>query len=289
MKAGAFSYCRPTTVDDVLKLLQEHGYGARILAGGQSLVPMLNMRLVRPEIIIDIGAVEGLGRLRVTETGIAAGACVTYRQLEDAALVSERAPLMSAVLRHVGDIQVRNCGTIGGSLAQGEPTAEVPLACLVLGATVVAASARGTRAIPMSELLLGPYETDLEPDELIVEVDLPSGGNRVAFAEATRRHNDFAIVSAAATASIADDGSIVDLRIGFGGVADTAILAPTAAQALIGQHPTPERIQAAVDACMDEIDPSSDARSSADYRRHLAGQYLRKLIDQLLPRLEAVA
>jgi carbon-monoxide dehydrogenase medium subunit len=153
----------------------------------------------------------------------------------------------------------------------------------------VAASARGTRAIPTSELLLGHYETDLEPDELIVEVDLPHGGNRIAFAEATRRHNDFAIVSAAATASIAADGSVVDLRVGFGGVADTAILAPAAAQALIGQHPTPERIQAAVDACMNEIDPSSDARSSADYRRHLAGQYLRKLIDQLLPRLEAVA
>jgi CO/xanthine dehydrogenase FAD-binding subunit len=289
MKAGAFSFCRPTTVEDVLELLAEHGHAARLLAGGQSLVPMLNMRLVRPEVVIDLGAVRGLDRLCPAGTGIRAGARVTYRQLEGSALVRGRVPLLSTVLRYVGDIQVRCRGTIGGSLAQGEPTAELPLACLVLGATVTAASARGTRAIPMPELLFAPYATDLEPDELITEVQVPAGGDRVAFAEATRRHNDFAVVSAAATASIAGDGSIADLSIGFGGVADTPILVPAAARALIGHRPDPEPIQLAVDACMEEIDPSSDARASADYRRHLAGQYLRKIIDQLTPRMKAAA
>jgi CO/xanthine dehydrogenase FAD-binding subunit len=281
MKAATFAYRRPADLPEALGLLSEHQGSARVLAGGQSFLPMLNMRLVRPDLVVDIGGLAELRGLRPAGDGIVAGALVTYRELGRSALVRERCPLLAHVTRYVGDPQVRNRGTIGGSLAQGEPTAELPLACLVLGAAVVAASTRGTRTIPMPDLLAGPYETALEPDELLTEVHLPASQERFAFAEATRRHNDFAIVSAAAVGTVTGDGAITGLTLGFGGVADTVILAPETARVLTSRRPEHDVIDEAIAACMAEIDPGGDIRSSAGYRRHLAGEYLRRVIDGL--------
>jgi aerobic carbon-monoxide dehydrogenase medium subunit len=279
MKAAAFAYRRPADLPEALELLSAGN--ARVLAGGQSFLPMLNMRLVRPELVVDIGGLPELRGLRAAGDGIVAGALVTYRELGASVLVRERCPLLAHVTRYVGDPQVRNRGTIGGSLAQGEPTAEIPLACLVLGATAVAASTRGTRTIAVGDLLAGPYETVLEPEELITEVHVPPSQDRFAFAEATRRHNDFAIVSAAAVGTVAGDGSFTDLTLGFGGVADTVILAPETARILTGRRPEPGLVDQAVAACRAEIDPGDDIRSSAAYRRHLAGEYLRRVIGGL--------
>lgn len=279
MKAAAFAYRRPASLDEALRLLSAGD--ARVLAGGQSFVPMLNMRLVRPELVVDIGGLAELRGLRAAGDGIVAGALVTYRELGASALVRERCPLLAHVTRYVGDPQVRNRGTVGGSLAQGEPTAELPLACLVLGATVVAASIRGTRTVALGDLLAGPYETVLAPGELITEVRVPASPGRFAFAEATRRHNDFAIVSTAAVAAVAGDGALTHLTLGFGGVADTVILAPDTARLLTGRRPDPGLIDQAIAACRAEIDPAGDIRSSAAYRRHLAGEYLRRVIGQL--------
>jgi CO/xanthine dehydrogenase FAD-binding subunit len=156
----------------------------------------------------------------------------------------------------------------------------------VLGATVVVKSVLGGRRIPMGELLTGPYETALQPDELITEVFVPERPGRSAFAEATRRHNDFAIVSVAGVASLDAAGSFSDLRLGFGGVADTVVLAPRAAAVLMGQRPEPDAVEAAIETCRGEIDPSSDSRASAEYRRHLAGEYLRRIIQKLTRTVE---
>jgi CO/xanthine dehydrogenase FAD-binding subunit len=209
------------------------------------------------------------------------GALVTYRELERSALIAAQAPLLSQAVRHVGDLQVRNRGTIGGSIAQADPTAELPLACLVLDGRVTVVSVRGSRQVNLADFLLGPYETALADDELVTEVQVSTGPGRSAFAEATRRHNDFAIVSAAAAGVVAADGRIEQLSAGLGGVADTVVVVPGAAAAVTGQRPDEEVLAAAVEICQTEISPMSDIRASADYRRHLAGEYFRRVVLEL--------
>jgi aerobic carbon-monoxide dehydrogenase medium subunit len=209
------------------------------------------------------------------------GALVTYRELERSALIAAKAPLLSQAVRHVGDLQVRNRGTIGGSIAQADPTAELPLACLVLDGRVTVVSVRGSRQVNLTDFLLGPYETALTGDELVTEVQVSTGPGQSAFAEATRRHNDFAIVSAAAAGTVAADGRIEQLSAGLGGVADTVVLVPRAAAAVTGRQPDEEVLAAAVEICQTEISPMSDIRASADYRRHLAGEYFRRVVLEL--------
>jgi CO/xanthine dehydrogenase FAD-binding subunit len=242
---------------------------------------MLNMRLLRPDILLDITELPELRTVREHDGVLSLGALVTYRELERSALIAAKAPLLSQAVRHVGDLQVRNRGTIGGSIAQADPTAELPLACLVLDGRVTVISVRGSRQVNLADFLLGPYETALADDELVTEIQVSTGPGRSAFAEATRRHNDFAIVSAAATGVVAADGRIEQLSAGLGGVADTVVLIPGAAAAVTGQRPDEEVLAAAVEICQTEISPMSDIRASADYRRHLAGEYFRRVVLEL--------
>jgi aerobic carbon-monoxide dehydrogenase medium subunit len=280
MKAAAVAYRRVSTLPEALELLAGDA-DARVLSGGQSLLPMLNMRLLRPDILLDITELPELRTVREHDGVLSLGALVTYRELERSALIAARAPLLSQAVRHVGDLQVRNRGTIGGSIAQADPTAELPLACLVLDGRVTVASVRGARQLKLADFLLGPYETALADDELVTEVQVSTGPWRSAFAEATRRHNDFAIVSAAAAGVVAADGRIEQLSAGLGGVADTVVLIPRAAAAVTGRQPGEEVFAAAVEICQSEISPMSDIRASADYRRHLAGEYFRRVVLEL--------
>ncbi len=280
MKAAAVAYRRVSTLPEALKFLAGDA-DARVLSGGQSLLPMLNMRLLRPDILLDIAGLAELGTVREHDGVLSLGALVTYSELERSALIAAQAPLLSQAVRHVGDLQVRNRGTIGGSIAQADPTAELPLACLVLDGRVTVVSVRGSRQVNLADFLLGPYETALADDELVTEVQVSSGPGRSAFAEATRRHNDFAIVSAAAAGVVAADGRIEQLSAGLGGVADTVVLVPGAAAAVTGQRPDEEVLAAAVEICQTEISPMSDIRASADYRRHLAGEYFRRVVLEL--------
>lgn len=281
MKAAKVSYYRASRLSEVLELLASESE-VRPLAGGQSLVPMLNMRLLRPELLVDLAEVSELRSMRREGDRLALGALITYRELEQSPVVAGAAPLLGKAVRFVGDLQVRNRGTVGGSLAQADPTAELPLACLVLGAEVTLESLRGTRRLALSDFLVGPYETAILPDELVTGVDISARSGRHAFDEATRRHNDFAIVSAAAFGRLAPDGTFSDLTLGFGGVADTVVLAPAAAGLLVDRRPDPDVLEAAVAACQEEISPVSDTRASADYRRHLAGEYLRRVVSRLV-------
>ena len=207
MKAAPFEYLRPATVDEALRLLDEHGGMARVLAGGQSLVPMLHMRLMKPMAVIDVnGLGDELGGVDARGAEVVIGALVRYRELETSAVIAERLPLLQHVVHFVGDRQVRNRGTLGGSLAQSDPTGEMPLACLALGAVVVARSVRGERAIPIEELFAGSYANVLAPDELITAVRFPQTPGHCAFFERGRKHNDFATISVVAAGTPSGDG-----------------------------------------------------------------------------------
>ena len=202
VKPAPLDYLRPASLDDALRLLDEHGDLARPLAGGQSLVPMLHMRLLRPMAVIDLNGLEGeLGGIDARGAEVVVGALVRYAELERSPVVAEHLPLLQHAVRHVGDRQVRNRGTLGGSLAQSDPTGEMPLVCLALDARIVVRSVRGERTIPAQDFFVGAYENALAPDELITQVRFPPAPGHCAFFERGRRHNDFATVSVVAAGS----------------------------------------------------------------------------------------
>lgn len=289
MKPAPFTYHRPTSVSEAVARLAEYDGAARVLAGGQSLVPMLNMRLWRPDAVVDINDLDDLDDIRLDGSQVVLGALVRYATLEREPLVAERLPLLARMVRHVGDRQVRNRGTVGGALAQADPTGELPLACLVMGAVVTATGPRGTRRIPLSELYVGSYATALDLDELLVEVEVPEQPRFVAFREMCRKHNDFAVVSVAATGDRDADGRWRRVRIGLGGVADTPVLATAAAAACEGTALDEADLDAAAEAALEVVDPPSDVRASAEYRKHLAPVYVRRVLTELRAAGEAAA
>ena len=281
MKPAPFGYHRAASVADAVSLLTAYEGSARVIAGGQSLMPMLNMRLLRPDALIDVNGLRELADVRPAGEVTALGALVRYTTIERSPLIAERLGLLPAVVRHVGDRQVRNRGTIGGSLAHGDPTGEIPLACLVLGATVKVTGPSGRREIPVAELYQGPYATVLGPGEVLTEVVFPRSPRFFAFAEQCRRHNDFAVVSVAATGNRAPDGTWDEVRIGLGGVADQPVLAAAAGAAVSGSRLADESIAAAAEAALAVADPPSDVRASAEYRRHLVPVYVRRVLTAL--------
>jgi len=282
MKAAPFSYLRPESVAEALQLLDRHDGAARVLAGGQSLMPMLQMRLMQPAALIDINRLPELATIRAEGPVTVIGALTRYAELERSPIVAERLPLLACAVAYVGDLQVRNRGTLGGSLAQADPTGEMPLACLVLGATVVAASASGTREISMEDFLVGSYATALEPEEMITEVRFPVSPDRFAFLERNRKHNDFAIITVAVAGRRDDDSDgWSDVRIGLGGVHDHPLLAHDAQRLLDGSALEDELIAEAARRAADGVDPPSDIRATAEYRRHLVRVYVRRALTSL--------
>jgi carbon-monoxide dehydrogenase medium subunit len=281
MKPAAFDYVRPGSVEEALRVLDEHAGGARLLAGGQSLVPMLNMRLMQVSALVDINRLPGLADVRAEGPVTVLGSLVRYTAIERSAIVSERLPLLQCMVRSIGDPQVRNRGTLGGSLAQADPTGEMPLACLALDATIIAASVSGTREIAVDDFLESAYATTLEPEEMITEVRFPAAPDSFAFLELGRRHNDFAVLSVAVLGRSGDGGRWSDLRIALGGVGDRAVLAADAARLLEGTTLEDEAIAAAAHAALDVIDPASDVRASAEYRRHLVPIYVTRALAKL--------
>jgi carbon-monoxide dehydrogenase medium subunit len=281
MKAAHFTYHRPASVDEAVAYLDGYGGAARVLAGGQSLVPMMNMRLWRPLALVDINRIPELAEIRAEGDATVLGALVRYATLERAPLVAERLPVLPHVVRHVGDRQVRNRGTVGGSLVQADPTGEFPLACLVLGASVRVVGPEGAREIPVAELYEGSYATVLELEELLTEVVFPAAPAHFAFTEVTRRHNDFAVISVLATGDRDTGGRWRALRVGLGGIADTPVLAEATAAALDGTDLSDAVIAEAAELALEVADPPSDIRASAEYRRHLVPVYVRRVLTAL--------
>ena len=281
MKSADFAYHRPEDIAEAVRYLQDYDGAARVLAGGQSLIPMMNMRLWRPDALIDINGLTDLSRFTVEGDETRVGALVRYSTLEFSPLVAERLPLIKAMVAFVGDRQVRNRGTIGGSLVQGDPTGEMPLGCLVLGATVTALGPSGARTIAMTDFYEGAYATTLAPDEVLTEIRLPPHPSHFAFRECCRRHNDFCVLSVAATGLVADDGRWGGLRIGLGGVNDTPVLAEASMALLVGSRLDDADIAAAGEAALQAIDPPDDIRGSAEYRAHLVPLYVARVLRDL--------
>lgn len=282
MKPAPFAYHRPATLDETFDLLERYGDDGRLLAGGQSLVPALNMRLATPRALIDINRLPGLADIRVTGDGVAMGALARHEAVERSPLAAAQAPLIAAAMPHVGHVAIRTRGTIGGSLALADPAAELPACAVALDATIRAARRGGTRAIPASEFFRGVYTTALEPGEVLTELVVPllPTGWRWHFDELARRHGDFALAGIAALAQV-EDQTIHRVRLAFFGVGDTPVRARGAERALAGRRADRAAVEAAQGALDEDLDPSGDVHGSAALRRHLARVLLRRAIARL--------
>jgi carbon-monoxide dehydrogenase medium subunit len=282
VKAAPFEYVKPASVDEALQALDEHLGMARVLAGGQSLVPMLGMRLMRPSALVDInGLVEELGQIEARGSETVIGALVRYAAIESSPVVSERLPLLRHIVQFIGDRQVRNRGTIGGALAQADPTGEMALACLVLDATIVASTLQGEREIAAADFFAGSYASVLEAEELLTAVRFPLAPDHCHFFERGRKHNDFAVLSVAAAGSMGADGAWTGVRLGLGGVNDRPVLAEAAAAALEGRRWDDAVIDEAASLAMDVVDAPDDVRASAAYREHLVPIHVRRVLREL--------
>src|SRR3954471_3426997 len=284
MKASAFAYARATSVANALELLTAHGEKAKVLSGGQSLLPAMNLRLVAPELIIDIGELAEL-RGVVVEGGILTiGALTRHADLLKSPEIATHAPLLTDAVAHVAHPAIRNRGTIGGSLAHADPASELPACMLTLGATIIARGPSGERRIAASEFFTGIYETALEPQELLVAVELPVSPKSSThfFHEFARRHGDYAIVRLAAQA-VVKDGRVADLRLGFFAVGDRPLLAGTAGK-LVGVAISSQVLSETFSALDEELDPLEDHQATLAMRRHLARVLLARCISSLLDR-----
>jgi carbon-monoxide dehydrogenase medium subunit len=290
MKPPPFEYVVAASTAEAVAALQQYDGNARVLAGGQSLVPLLNMRLLRPAAVIDINRIPGLDAIAEEGDVVRVGALARHSAVERSPLVQRRLPLLAEAVTFVGDRQVRNRGTLGGSLAQADAAGELPLVAVALDATIGVLGPGGARRIRAVDFFRGPYTTALEATEVIVEVEFPAPAGAVgAIAEHTRRHGDFAVVSVAATAQRAADGTWRGVRIALGGVADRPLFAERASALLAGTRLEADRVRAAGEACVAVADPGSDVRASAEYRRHLLPVYLARVVDQLHARAAAAA
>ena len=273
MKPATFRYRRPETLDQALAELGEHGSGASVLAGGQSLVPLMNQRRARPAVLVDITRLPGLGQVTDAPGRLRVGALVTQAAFEHAPGLAGRCPIALECLPFTGHLATRNRGTVGGSIAHADPRAELPLALLVLGGAAEVASAGGRRTIAAEDLFTGPYESALRPDEILVATAWPTTDELPgqAFEEVAQRHGDYTIASAAVALRV-EDGIVAAARVGVGAVGDRPLLVPEAAAVLAGRVVDEDAAEAAGRAAADAIeDALADIHGSAAYRRHLAG------------------
>jgi len=287
MKPAPFAYHRPATLDEALALLAEHGGEAKPLAGGQSLIPAMNFRLARPAVLVDLNRVAELGYVHAGRDGLQIGAMTRQRAVERSDAVRSAAPLLAEAMPFIAHPQIRNRGTVGGSLAHADPAAELPAVMLALEARFRARGPQGERWIPAGEFFTGILETALGPDELLLEVVVPKSPARTgyAFAELARRRGDYALVGVAARVTLDRRGRCQAARITLFSVGDGPVLAAAAAAMLDGQEPSPEAMRAAADAAAQrDIDPPSDIHASAAYRRRLAAVLTRRALARAVER-----
>jgi CO/xanthine dehydrogenase FAD-binding subunit len=290
VKPPAFDYHVATSADEAVDLIGEHGPDAKVLAGGQSLVPLLALRLARVDHLVDINRVDELSGIDVSD-GVRIGALTRQRRAERSPDVARHSPPLAAALRHIGHAAIRNRGTIGGSVAHADPAAELPATLLALDGSVTVRSRRGTRTIEASQLFTGFLSTSLEPDELLTEVVFPPwpSGAGWSVQEFARRSGDFAISGVVAVVSIGSGGRVDGARIALFGVAPTAIRAGGAERELIGGSPSEELWSAGAERAVEGLDPPSDVHGSADYRRHLTRTLVRRALAEAASRLGVAA
>ena len=279
MKPAPFAYARPDSLAAACELLRRHGDNARILAGGQTLIATLNMRLSTPDLLIDIAAVPGLDGISVRGRALRIGARTSHRTIEQSPEVAQLVPLLAQAAPQIGHVAIRNSGTIGGSLAFADPAAEWPACAIALDATIVATSVAGERSIPARAFFRALYDTALAPDEIIVAVEFPilGPGYRSTFLELARRHGDYAIVGTAVVARLARD-TLSDVRLAFIGAGPTPMLARSAMAALEGKSAVHTDTAAAEAALAQDLAPIGDLYSSPATKMHLARVLLRRAV-----------
>lgn len=284
MKAAPFDYVRVDSTAQALELLAQHGMDAKLVAGGQSLVPMMAMRLARPALLVDINRLAELKTLSHKSDCVTTGAGVRQRTLEDTPALDASLPLMRKALRWIGHAQTRNRGTVGGSLVHADPSAELPLTALVLGATMrIQSQAEGERSVSAQDFFLGPMFTAVSETECLLSIDWPVWqGARIAaaFEETAIRHGDFAMASAACQLQVDASGVVTRASFGLGGVDGAPLAFPALAQTLCGQRMTPALAQDLAHAAAKASNPGSDIHGTAEYRRHLAGVLLARVLQQ---------
>jgi aerobic carbon-monoxide dehydrogenase medium subunit len=270
MKPAPFDYFRPESVAETVALLRQHAGDAKLLAGGQSLVPLLNFRMLRPSALIDINRLTELDFLSDHAGGLRIGALTRHHTLETSLLVRERFPVLGEAMTHVAHLAIRNRGTIGGSLAHADPAAELPMITLLLDAEIRTSSPSGARSHAARDFFLGPLTTALAEDEMVSEIVLPAllPGTGWAFDEVAQRTGDFAVAAVAATVTVSDE-VVAEARLAMMGVDDTPLRLPEIEARLAGEVFSTDLIQSAAQAVRAIVRPATDLRASADFRHHL--------------------
>jgi len=279
MKPAAFEYVVADSVEMAVASLAQAGGDAKIIAGGQSLVPMLNFRLLRPAILVDINRIPDLAFIREDDTAITVGALARHHQLETSPVIARHLPVLGEAMRHVAHLAIRNRGTIGGSLSHADPAAELPMMAMLLDAGLRVASALGTRTVAAHDFFKNALSVDLAEDEIVTEIVLPklSQNTGWGFEEVARRSGDFALAAVAATLTLSD-GAIAQARIAMTGVAPTPRRAGAAESMLVGARLDHEVSDDVIEAVRAVAEPETDLHASADYRRHLVGVLARRAL-----------
>jgi len=288
MKPPPFEYHAPTTVDEALGHLAEHGYDAKPLAGGQSLIPMMNFRLAQPAVLVDLNTIADLSFIRPEDDGgLSIGAMTRHKMVEKDSLIAERAPLVHETMPKIATSQIRSRGTFGGSLAHADPSAELVCVSVALDGEFKVVGPNGERWVAAKDFFLGLFTSVLEPEELLVEIKLPPFPKRTGWSlmEIARRPHDFCLIGVAATLTLDDKDQCQEARLVYLSAGDGPMEGHQAVAALQGQAVTPEAIQAAAEAgASEDIDPASDIHATADFRRHLANVLTRRALNEALAR-----
>ncbi len=279
MKPAAFDYVTADSLDAAAAALSRAGGDGKVLAGGQSLMPMLNFRLVRPSILIDINRIPGLAYVEATGDAVRIGALTRHHAIETSPVVEAHLPVLTAAMQHVAHLAIRNRGTIGGSLSHADPAAELPMMAMLLDARIGIQSSGGRRTEQARDFFVGSLATTLGEDEIVTDVEFPKlePGTGWAFEEVARRAGDFALAAVGVTISVSD-GRADQVRIGMMGVGETPLRAPEAEALLSGRSMDAARLDEAVASIQSGVEPNSDLHASGDYRRHLVGALARRAV-----------
>lgn len=282
MKPAPFAYARAATLEDAFSLLAEHGDDAKILAGGQSLMATLNMRLSEPEVLVDINHIDGLSAIEDTGNAIRIGAMARHVDVETSDLVAEHVPLVAAAMDHIAHPAIRNRGTFGGSIAFADPAAELPACAVALGATMHIAGPDGSRDVAAADFFEGLYETAIGVGEILTGISIPkaAAGWKPGFMELARRHGDYAIIGLAAHVEV-NAGTFGDARLVFFNAGDRPISAPQTAALLNGQSWSDDLADQLAAALKDELDPPDDLNADGPMRKHLAGVLVKRTLGPL--------
>ena len=281
MKPPRFEYAAPEKLDEAVALLSQHGDRAKILAGGQSLVPLLNFRLARPEMLVDVNRVTELAYVRPVQSSVAIGALTRQHTLERAEVIRTKLPIVAEACRLIGHLPIRHRGTVGGSLAHADPASELPAVMVALEAEMTVTRRGSRRTIPAEQFFTGMLTTALAPDELLTEVRVPGLPPRTggAFIEIARRAGDFALVGIAALVTLDDAGRVSRVRLALCGAGPTPIRAREAERVLVGERPDGRALDEAVDRLTAATDPPSDIHASAAFRKKLARHVGRQALE----------